>query len=87
VRELAHVVERSLVLARSTDLQVDELPPALLQTDSQRPPLLEGEIVPIRVMQRRYAAWVLAQCDGHRGRAAEKLGVDVKTLYNWLSEP
>lgn len=87
VRELAHVVERSLVLARGCDLQVDELPPSLLHKDSLRPPLLEGEIVPIRVMQRRYAAWVLAQCDGHRGRAAERLGVDVKTLYNWLSEP
>lgn len=23
---------------------------------------------------------------GHRGQAADKLGVDGKTLYNWLSE-
>ena len=48
--------------------------------------LHEGEILPIRVVQRRYAAWALSQCGGHRGHAAEKLGVDVKTLYNWLSE-
>ncbi len=46
----------------------------------------EGEILPIRVLQRQYVAWALAQVGGHRGRAAEKLGVDVKTLYNWLGE-
>ena len=86
VRELAHVVERSLVLARSAEVAVDDLPPAVRQPDPDRPPILEGEILPIRLVQRRYAAWVLAQCGGHRGRAAEKLGVDVKTLYNWLSE-
>ena len=45
-----------------------------------------GEILPIRVVQRRYATWALAECGGHRARAAEKLGVDVKTLYNWLSD-
>lgn len=86
VRELAHVVERSLVLARHAEVQADELPAALFQLDSQRPPIFDGEILPIRTVQRRYAAWVLSQCGGHRARAAEKLGVDVKTLYNWLSD-
>jgi DNA-binding NtrC family response regulator len=38
------------------------------------------------VVQRRYAAWALAQCGGYRSRAAEQLGVDVKTLYNWLND-
>lgn len=86
VRELAHVVERSLVLSRRTEVQPDELPQALLQPGGGRPPILEGEILPIRVVQRRYAAWAVAECGGHRTRAAEKLGVDVKTLYNWLSD-
>lgn len=87
VRELAHVIERSLVLARRAEVTVEDLPPTMLQPDSERAPILDGEILPIRVVQRRYAAWVLAQCGGHRGRAAEKLGVDVKTLYNWLADP
>ena len=86
VRELAHVVERALVLSRRAEVQPDELPQALLQPGGGRPPILEGEILPIRVVQRRYAAWAVAECGGHRTRAAEKLGVDVKTLYNWLSE-
>lgn len=86
VRELAHVVERALVLSRGSEVQPDELPQALFQQSGSPPIFLEGEILPIRVVQRRYAAWALGQCGGHRGRAAEKLGVDVKTLYNWLSD-
>jgi two-component system response regulator HydG len=88
VRELSHVVERALVLARGADVELHDLPQALLKPDAadDHPPLLAGEILPIRIVQRRYAAWALSQCGGHRGRAAEKLGVDVKTLYNWLSE-
>lgn len=86
VRELSHVVERALVLSRGAEVQPDELPQALLQSTSSRPPIMQGQILPIRVVQRQYAAWALAECGGHRGRAAEKLGVDVKTLYNWLSD-
>lgn len=86
VRELAHVVERAVVLSAEAEVPVADLPPALRQSGADRPPPLEGEILPIRVVQRRYAAWALAQCSGHRGHAAEKLGVDVKTLYNWLSD-
>lgn len=85
VRELSHLVERLVVLGREAVVTVAELPQSLL---TRRPPALafEGEILPIRVLQRQYVAWALDQVGGHRGRAAEKLGVDVKTLYNWLGE-
>jgi DNA-binding NtrC family response regulator len=86
VRELSHVVERALVLSRGSEVLPDDLPQAVVQPAGGQPLFLEGEILPIRVVQRRYAAWALAQCGGHRARAAEKLGVDVKTLYNWLSD-
>jgi two-component system response regulator HydG len=84
VRELAHLVERLVVLGRSAEVTVDELPPGLGVRDKQL--AFQGEILPIRVLQRQYAAWALDQVGGHRGRAAEKLGVDAKTLYNWLGE-
>ncbi|HEY8923994.1 MAG TPA: helix-turn-helix domain-containing protein, partial [Polyangia bacterium] len=47
----------------------------------------QGEIRPVRELERLYAAWALAQTGGHRGRTAEKLGVDPKTLRKWLDEP
>lgn len=86
VRELSHVLERVVVLGRSEEAGVADLPGSLGKTGTGPSFDLSGEILPIRTVQRRYAAWVLAQLGGHRGQAAEKLGVDVKTLYNWLSE-
>ncbi len=48
---------------------------------------LGDEIVPIRELQRRYAGWALERCGGHRGRTAERLGIDPKTLSKWLDTP
>lgn len=86
VRELSHVLERLVVLGRSEEVGVSDLPSTLRPSGTSAPFSLEGDILPIRLIQRRYAAWALSQVGGHRGQAAEKLGVDVKTLYNWLSE-
>jgi two-component system response regulator HydG len=48
--------------------------------------VFEGEIVPIRDLQRRYAVWAMTRLGGHKGRVAEKLGIDAKTLWKWLGE-
>ena len=40
--------------------------------------------LPIREVQRRYAAWALETLGGHKARTAEALGVDMKTLAKWL---
>jgi two-component system response regulator HydG len=42
--------------------------------------------MPIRELQRRYAAWAMAQLGGHKGKVADKLGIDAKTLWKWLSD-
>ena len=49
------------------------------------PAALEGGVLPIREVQRRYAAWALERFGGHKTRTAEALGVDVKTLSKWLA--
>jgi len=84
VRELAHVLERIMLLGRSAEIGVDDLPPAVRDPAAADPLEFRGEILPIRELQRRYAAWALTQTGGHRARAAEKLGIDVKTLRSWL---
>jgi len=83
VRELAHTVERLVLLGRAREIGVDDL----RATVSPATPTVEefsGDIMPIRELQRRYAHWALAQVGGHRGRAAERLGIDAKTLWKWL---
>jgi two-component system response regulator HydG len=86
VRELAHAIERVVLLGRDADARATDLPP----TVSTAPPpglpeALQGDVLPIREVQRRYAAWALERLGGHKARTAEMLGVDVKTLSKWLA--
>jgi two-component system response regulator HydG len=87
VRELAHVIERLVLLGRSAVVQRADLPAAILSAAPARlPAIFDGTIVPIREVQRRYAAWAYEQMEGNKTRTAERLGVDPKTLAKWLSE-
>ena len=84
VRELSHVLERTVLLGRRAEVGVDDLPENVRDPATADPLEFRGEVLPIRELQRRYAAWALTQTGGHRARAAEKLGIDVKTLRGWL---
>jgi two-component system response regulator HydG len=85
VRELENVVERLVVLGRGPEVEVDELPATLSAKHEALQPF-DGEVLPLREMQRRYVAWAFEQLGGRKARAAEKLGVDVKTLARWLED-
>jgi two-component system response regulator HydG len=87
VRELAHTVEKLVLLGRAAEIGVDDLRDVLNHGD-EAPARFEfhGDIIPLRELERRYASWALAQTGGHRGRTAEKLGVDPKTLRKWLGD-
>lgn len=85
VRELGHVMEKVVLLGRSPVVMVDDLPRTVLEPGRGPSPEFAGEVIPIRELQRKYAAWALAQLGGHKGKAAERLGIDAKTLYKWLS--
>jgi two-component system response regulator HydG len=86
VRELAHAIERTVVLGRVPEVGLADLPQTLSSTPpAPLPDALAGGVLPIREVQRRYAAWALERFGGHKSRTAEALGVDVKTLAKWLS--
>jgi two-component system response regulator HydG len=85
VRELEHLVERVVVLGRSSRATLADLPPAL-RAPSGVPSTFSGPVLPIREIQRRYAAWAFQQLDGRRMATAEKLGIDDKTLAKWLAD-
>lgn len=86
VRELAHAVERAVVLGRTEEVGLAELSESIRGARSAAPLRFQGAIIPMRELERRYAAWVVAQTGGHRRRASEQLGVDPKTLRKWLGE-
>jgi len=76
IRELQNVLHRTLLLAESDVIDSSSLPPDITggKTTSRR--LVDVE--------REHILKVLRECNGHRGRAAEILGIDPKTLYRKL---
>jgi two-component system response regulator HydG len=86
VRELAHAVERVVLLGRDAEVQVSDLPAGVTNARPRDVPVaLDGSVMGIRDVQRRYAAWALEKLGGHKARTAEALGIDTKTLAKWLS--
>jgi two-component system response regulator HydG len=85
VRELEHVVERAVVLGRANEIGVEDLP-STVHARGARSGAFEGEVVPMREIQYRYAAWALEQLGGRKMLTAEKLGLDDKTLARLLAE-
>jgi two-component system response regulator HydG len=84
VRELEHVIERIVILGRDEEARPADLPP--LQGRARPGDAFYGEVQPIREVQRIYARWALEQLGNHRGRTADRLGIDAKTLAKWLSD-
>jgi two-component system response regulator HydG len=85
VRELEHLIERIVLLGRSAEVGVADLPP-VIRTPREHTPSFPGEVVPLREIQRRYVAWALDQLGGRKLQTAEKLEVDIKTLGRWLRD-
>ena len=86
VRELSHVMERLVLLTRGKEVTMEDL--SLASIDKREEGVdFQGEVVPVRDIQRRYARWALERLGGHRGRTAQQLEVDPKTLAKWLEEP
>ena len=86
VRELQHLIERLVVLGRTVEISAAELPASVTAQTSEPQLSFDGPILPVKKLHRLYAQWAMAQLAGQRRITAERLGIDVRTLYNWLSE-
>jgi two-component system response regulator HydG len=85
VRELKNAVERLLLLGRSKRIDLRDVAAAVVEPPPESMASLAAEIVPLRVLQRRYVEWVLQQTAGNKVRAAQLLGIDASTIYRMLS--
>jgi DNA-binding NtrC family response regulator len=77
VRELLNVVHRTLLLSKNDLIGSEDLPIDLTVDPKASGKRLED-------VEREYILKVLKEAGGQRGRAAEILGVDPKTLYRKL---
>ncbi len=86
VRELSHILERAMLLARESVITGSDLPPdvtaAWTQHGSTAASLgsLAEDWPTLAVLERRYIDRVLSRTGGNKTRAAEVLGIDRRTL-------
>ncbi len=82
IRELEHIVERAVVLARTGELQLHHLPD--LSSHSYRNN--SGRLVSLEEYEQQYIEWVMKKCRGKKTRAAEILGIDRVSLWRKLKK-
>lgn len=85
VRELQHVIRRALILSPKDQIEAEDLP-LDLQVDrvSKRVAASHGSPSTLGEVERQHILRVMEQAKGHRGEAAQILGIDPKTLYRKL---
>jgi two-component system response regulator HydG len=87
VRELENVVERAVALAEAEQIGPDDLPPQVRERRSAD--VLAGALargLTLSELEREYIFRVLQAEGGNKTRAAQRLGLDRKTLYRKLEE-
>jgi DNA-binding NtrC family response regulator len=87
VRELENVVERAVALAEGDQINPDDLPAQVRERRSAD--VLAGALarnLTLGELEREYIHRVLQAEGGNKTRAAQRLGLDRKTLYRKLEE-
>ncbi len=84
VRELENVLGHACMMAQGDAIDINDLPPNLLEGTTGRMP--QSELVPLEEMQRRHVLRVLERVEGNKVRAAEILGIGRTTLYRLLAQ-
>ena len=92
VRELENALERAAVLSRDGVIRREFLPPAVLAGSAEREAEEGANGGPeagltLAELEARHIRRVLADVDGHRGRAAKILGLSPATLWRKLKAP
>ena len=87
VRELRNVVQRSYIMAEGDTIGSPDLPQNLGSQPPDGGPYVNIAVgATIADVERRLIFATLDQCGGTKEKAAEMLGISLKTLYNRLHE-
>jgi DNA-binding NtrC family response regulator len=86
VRELRNVIERATILAEGEFIELRHLPPSLVDTPpSGQPALALSPGTTVEEAERRLILMTLEHTRDNKTRAAQILGISLKTLHNKLN--
>lgn len=92
LRQLDNVIQRSLIVARGDRIELDDLPPQVLQpvrAESGRRPVAAfpwPSDASLAEVEHYWIEQVLRQCGGNRAQASRQLGIDPSTLWRRLKK-
>jgi DNA-binding NtrC family response regulator len=88
VRELRNVIERATILSAGPFIEPRHLPPVLSGEPAkpQQPQVALGPGVTVEEAERRLILMTLEHTRDNKTRAAEILGISLKTLHNKLNK-
>jgi transcriptional regulator with PAS, ATPase and Fis domain len=89
VRELRNVIERAVILSSGEFLELKHLPPYLTETPAPAAPVGGAALTPgmtVEEAENRLIMLTLEHARGNKTRAAEILGISLKTLHNKLNK-
>jgi two-component system NtrC family response regulator len=88
VRELANVIEHAMILCESLPIDLEHLPHRFISpcisVPMNRP--MNGQSGNLREMEIQAIHEALARHNGNKPKAAEELGISLKTLYNKINQ-
>jgi len=85
VRELANVIEHAMILCERLPISTAHLPLRFASRRLRAVPS-DGNGQTLRDLEVRAICDALDRCGGNKPRAAEELGISLKTLYNKLNQ-
>lgn len=86
VRELANVIEHALILCDALPIGSEHLPQRLLSRQVAAIPFRAASPMNLRDLEMQTIHDALGRHNGNKPKAAEELGISLKTLYNKLNQ-
>lgn len=86
VRELAHIIERAVIMANGNTIKREHLPVRFLETAAEADPPSDENFVTLAQLEKRYIVDVLKACGGNKSKTAEMLGISRAALWRKLKQ-
>jgi transcriptional regulator with PAS, ATPase and Fis domain len=86
VRQLQNAIDRAKILADDDHIRVDNLPPEIVASATERPVVPSSGDVDLDTLTRQHIVTTYSRHGGNKARTARALGIGRRTLYRLLEK-